>query len=87
MHKIVMVMGCIAAAMGLIFFILVMLQASQSQDRTGFLPAITIGGGLVVSGAVLYCFGAIVEHLIAIRAAAERQVEIFDKLGKRGTTS
>jgi hypothetical protein len=37
---------------------------------------------MILSGAVLYCFGAIVEHLIAIRAAAERQVEIFERLGQ-----
>jgi hypothetical protein len=31
---------------------------------------------------MLYCFGAIVEHLIAIRKNTERQLAIFERLGQ-----
>lgn len=81
MHTIVMWLGGITAALGVFFFVMVAIT-SQGQSGGLVLWAIGIGGGMVLSGAVLYCFGAIVEHLIAIRAAAERQVEIFDRLGK-----
>lgn len=82
MHRLVMVLGGITAAMGALFFLLILITSSSTQDRGSVLFAAGIGGSFILSGAILFCFGAIVEHLIAIRAAAERQVEIFDRLGK-----
>ena len=40
--------------------------------------------GLIVSGAAIYCFGAIVQHLIAIRRISEAQMRLLaERLGTR----
>lgn len=82
MHRIVMYMGGLVAAMGALFFVMLVVVSLQGRDAGSMLFAALIGGGLILSGAILCCFGAIVEHLIAIRANTERQLEIFGKLGR-----
>ncbi|MGO4832362.1 hypothetical protein AB4144_08715 [Rhizobiaceae sp. 2RAB30] len=85
MHQIVMWLGSITAAMGAIIFILIMIMvgtATQAGGAAALLTAAGIGGGLIVSGALLYTFGSIAESLIAIRQNTERQLAIFDRLGK-----
>lgn len=82
MHKIVMWLGWSAIGLGCFFFLMIAILA-RDADRSGqVFAALIIGGSLILSGAMLYCFGAIVEHLIAIRKATERQVAIFDRLGQ-----
>lgn len=81
MHRIVMWMGGVTAALGLLLFLLVVLSSPRGA---GLISALSVGGALVLSGAMLYCFGAIVEHLIAIRTATEAQLKVFeDRLGGR----
>lgn len=81
MHRIVMWMGGITAAIGLFFFVMIV---AISQSGGGAITALSVGGVMVLSGAMLYCFGAIVEHLIAIRAATESQLKVFeDRLGRK----
>lgn len=88
MHTIVMWLGGITAALGA-FFIHMMIVTTTGGTGAGggatVLIAIATGGGLILSGAMLYCFGAIVQHLRAIRRASERQAEIFERMGKRPT--
>lgn len=81
MHRIVMWMGGITAGIGLFFFLMIVVT---SQSGGGLITALSVGGAMVLSGAMLYCFGAIVEHLIAIRAATESQLRVFeDRLGRK----
>ena len=82
MHKIVMWLGVCTAALGLFFFLMIVF-VGNNQGSVALLSALSIGGGLVLSGALLYCFGAIVEHLIAIRENTARQLVIFESLGKK----
>lgn len=77
-----MYMGGIVAGMGALFFMMLLIVSGQARDSGSILMAAIVGGGLILSGAMLYCFGAIVEHLIAIRANTQKQLDIFDKLGK-----
>jgi hypothetical protein len=82
MHKFVMWLGGVTAGLGIIVFAFMLIAAMPTHDIAGDFFAISTGGSILLAGAMLYCFGAIVDHLIAIRQAAERQVEIFDKLGR-----
>lgn len=76
MHHIIMWLGGITAAIGAFFFLMVVITA-KSGNAGALIGSIGIGGGLVVSGAMLYCFGAIVDHLAAIRVATEAQAKLF----------
>ena len=40
------------------------------------------GVSVLAAGVVLYCLGAIVDHLGAIRDFQRRQIEIFERMGK-----
>lgn len=68
MHKIVMWMGGITAVMGLFFCLMSFIVMTP---RAGMLWGLTVGGSIILSGAILYCFRAIVDHLLAIRTATE----------------
>lgn len=74
MHKIVMWIGAITAVVGLLVCILAFITMPTGA---AMLTAFMFGVGSILSGAVLYCFGAIVEHLLAIRRATEAQLQFF----------
>jgi hypothetical protein len=83
MHKFIQAIGGVIASLGLFV-------AGYGVNRTsGFggaaVPFVIVGLSMMLSGAILYCFGSIVEHLKAIRRSTERQLEIFDRLGKNRT--
>lgn len=82
MHKIVMWLGGVTAALGAVAIIGGLVIGAPRHDITPAMGAAMFGLPAILSGALLYTFGSIVEHLIAIRKNTERQVEIFDKLGK-----
>ncbi|MER2534755.1 MAG: hypothetical protein ABTQ31_06270 [Rhizobiaceae bacterium] len=82
MHVIVMWMGGITAAIGLLFFVLTVATSGQTAGPFAALYAVIIGGSLILSGAMLYCFGAIVKHLRDIKALQQQQLAIFDRLGR-----
>lgn len=84
MHQIIKAVGIAAIAAGLV--ILLVGFGILSSGEPSFTPMGVLGISLpaMLSGAVLYCFGAIVEHLIAIRAATERQLKIFERLKSKG---
>lgn len=82
MHKIVIWLGVITAGIGVFFFVMIVVTSQGLDKGTKIVAALGIGGSLVLSGALLFTFGSIVEHLIAIRKNTEKQVEIFDRLGK-----
>ncbi|MBS9720232.1 hypothetical protein JYU29_05975 [Tianweitania sp. BSSL-BM11] len=77
MHKIVTGVGTLIAVVGLIIMVY---GASQLVDKNPVgTPAALIGMGVLLSGSMLYCFGAIVEHLIALRRISEKQLAIFEQ--------
>jgi len=76
MHLIIMWLGGITAGLGAFFFLMMVIVDGRGNPL-GMVYALGIGGGLVVSGAMLYCFGAIVAHLAAIRKATEAQAKFF----------
>jgi hypothetical protein len=80
MHGFLKAIGGIVAVIGIVAGagIAISAQNNTSAQLTG----IMIGAGLALPGAMLYCFGAIVEHLIAIRKNTERQLAIFERLGQ-----
>ena len=51
------------------------------------IQAAIYGVSVLLSGAALYCLGAIVDHLKAIRHFQRRQIEIFELMGKNRTSA
>lgn len=83
MHTIVMWLGGILVACGAIFFVMIIIAAGTAgRGPQTLVYAAGFCLSFVVSGALLYCFGAIVQHLIAIRSATERQAAVLDRLGQ-----
>lgn len=85
MHIIIQFFGIVVVAMGGAIIFFVFRAAGETPD--GGLMNIAVmatGLGTIVSGAAIYCFGAIVGHLIAIRRNSEAQLRIFqERLGSR----
>ncbi len=71
MHTIVKSFGFLQVLVGIAvaFF-----GASMAGDTvSGALTVLMAAFGIIVSGALFWCFGAIVEHLIAIRRTLENR--------------
>lgn len=84
MHFVIKLFGGISATLG--FVALILGIALLWAGSEALLPRIFVVSGFssLMSGAILYCFGAIVEHLIAIRRNTEAQLQIFtERLGSR----
>lgn len=82
MHTFIKMVGAIIATLGILVAVVAVFTAERSpMGQQSQLYALLLGAGVALPGATLYCFGAIVEHLIAIRKNTERQVEIFERLG------
>ncbi len=69
MHTIVKIFGALIALIGLAVAIFG-ISAAQDSVTAGF-TIVASAFGVIVTGALFWCFGAIVEHLIAIRRALE----------------
>lgn len=85
MHIIIQFFGIIVVIVGgaVLYF---GLGAAGEAPGSGLVTVAVMATGLgtVVSGAAIYCFGAIVQHLIAIRRNSEAQLEIFQqRIGQR----
>jgi NAD/NADP transhydrogenase beta subunit len=72
MHLIVKLFGLIQVLVGVVVavFAIVLLQSPAGLTAAG-LTFLLFGTGLIITGALFWCFGAIVEHLVAIRRALE----------------
>lgn len=81
MHTIVKLGGGLTALIGTAISIFAFSIAAEM----GFGAMMFLGIGLstLLAGAVLYCFGAIVDHLGAIRKSSARQVEIYERMGEK----
>ena len=82
MHKLVQGVGAAVAFIGLLVIGYAFSTQSGAPAGLAKFYLILIGLSALLPGAMLYCFGAIVEHLIAIRKNTEKQLAIFEKLGK-----
>lgn len=82
MHNFIKAVGGILAAIGLVIAGMALSTQAGGFGQAGKVYALAIGFSIMVPGAILYCFGAIVEHLAAIRKNGEKQLAIFDKLGR-----
>jgi len=74
MHILVKLFAAILVFIGLATMAFAIMVA---RDIGGLdaLPVILPGVGLVISGALLYCFGEITSQLIAIRSLIQRQLD------------
>lgn len=75
MHQFLKIYGALNIAAGVVIAVL-MLRAGAA----GLFLAVIVAAGAVLSGAMLYCFGAIVEHLVEIRSISTRQLALFEQL-------
>lgn len=90
MHELIKVFGGIAALAGASGIALAVYLKFDPHIGTGLPSAIQAaiyGVSVLLSGAALYCLGAIVDHLKAIRNFQRRQIEIFELMGKNRASS
>jgi hypothetical protein len=78
MHSIIQFVGALVAIAGVVVitFAVMMMVGGQPGGAVAGVSFAAGGLGTLLSGALLYCFGAIVEHLIAIRRNGEEQLRI-----------
>jgi hypothetical protein len=84
MHQIIKAVGIAAIAAGILIVLIGVGLIFSGDPNFTLADILWIGFSTILSGAVLYCFGAIVEHLIAIRLATEQQLKIFERLKSKG---
>jgi uncharacterized membrane protein len=65
--------------------LLVAMTLVPSRDIDALLAILPWAFPAIAGGLLLVAFGAMLDHLTAIRAAAERQAEIFEQLLERRT--
>ena len=82
MHTIVKIAGGLIASIGLI--VLVAGGFAMRETAAASWLFVLWGAGTLISGAVLYCFGAIVGHLAAIRNLQRQQLEVLERLERHG---
>lgn len=83
MHTAIMWVGGIIAGFGILFTALIIGLGYANGGAAAILTGLGIGGAMFLSGAMLYCFGAIVDHLQAIRRASEDQLRVFTERVQR----
>lgn len=81
MHAVVQALGAITVAIGVIA-IAAGLFTGSNGNTPAMVAGLWVGGPAILSGALLYTFGTMAGQLIAIRKNTERQLAIFDRLGK-----
>ena len=90
LHELIKVFGGIAALAGAAGIALAVYLKFDPQIGTALpsaLQAAIYGVSVLLSGAAIYCLGAIVDHLKAIRNFQRRQIEIFELMGKNRASS
>jgi hypothetical protein len=80
MHQFLKIYGALNIVAGLVLAVMLM-----KAGAAGLLLAVVIGFGAVLSGAMLYCSGAIVEHLVELRSLSARQLALFEQMAGRKT--
>ena len=72
----------LAGAAGIVLAVYLKLYPNAGVALPSAIHTAIYGVSVLVSGMVLYCLGAIVDHLKAIRDFQRRQIEIFERMGK-----
>jgi hypothetical protein len=75
MQLILKVVGSLTIIAGILVAII---GVATGGANGGFWLALTFGLPLLVTGALFHCFGAIVDHLAAIRDYQRRQTELLE---------
>jgi hypothetical protein len=90
LHELVKFFGGITAcagAAGVALAVYLKLYPDSATVVPSAVEAAIYGVSVLISGALLYCLGAIVDHLKAIRDFQRRQVEVFERMGKNRASS
>ena len=81
MVGVIKVYGVVSVAVGLLVLVFGVYALLKISGLAVF--ALVYGIGAVLTGAMLYCFGATADHLAAIRRMQERQLAIFERMDSR----
>ncbi len=76
MHQFIQIVGALIAIAGLAVAGLALANGVTSATWM----VLAFAAGIALPGAMLYCFGAIVEHLVVIRENSRRQLALFETL-------
>ena len=90
LHELIKFFGGITAfagAAGVALAVYLKLYPDSAMVGPSALQAAVYGVSVLISGAVLYCLGAVVDHLKAIRDFQRRQIEVFERMGKNRASS
>ena len=71
-----------AGAAGIVLAVYLKLEPQPGIGVPSPIHTAIYGVSVLISGVLLYCLGAIVDHLRAIREFQRRQIEIFERMGK-----
>jgi hypothetical protein len=77
----------LAGAAGIALAVYLKLDPQSGLGMPSAVHAAIYGVSVLISGALLYCLGAVVDHLRAIRDFQRRQIEIFERMGKNRASS
>jgi hypothetical protein len=72
----------VAGAAGIALAVYLKLEPQPGVALPSAIHTAVYGVSMLVAGMLLYCLGAIVDHLRAIRDFQRRQIEIFERMGK-----
>ena len=76
-----------AGAAGIALAVYLKLDPQPEPGMPSAIHAAIYGVSVLISGTLLYCMGAVVDHLKAIRDFQRRQIEIFERMGKNRASS
>ena len=77
----------VAGAAGIALAVYLKLEPQPGIGLPSAIHTAVYGVSVLVAGTLLYCLGAIVDHLRAIRDFQRRQIEIFERMGKNRAPS
>ena len=86
MHELIKFCGgivALAGAAGIALAVYLKLHPGSTTAPVSEIHAAIYGVSVLIAGIVLYCLGAVIDHLKAIRDFQRRQIEIFERMGKK----
>ena len=86
MHELIKFCGgivALAGAAGIALAVYLKLHPGSTNAPVSEIHAAIYGVSVLIAGIVLYCLGAVIDHLKAIRDFQRRQIEIFERMGKK----
>ena len=86
MHELIKFCGgivALAGAAGIALAVYLKLHPGSTTAPVSEIHAAIYGVSVLIAGIALYCLGAVIDHLKAIRDFQRRQIEIFERMGKK----